>query len=173
MIASYAGVLFLFDRDAPQPVAGQAVEAMITHHRRAKDGALSALVVRPVTANDMLVRHAGFTGRTDERPTTAMIYQDDRAMLARDVGVSVSILTPGRSPVRKSRYFPNGTFALLTPGRAYVAKTDLLEGLSRICGLPTLEDVDERVLGKPSNSTPARTSLTNILSLRNNYCFGT
>jgi hypothetical protein len=166
LIASRSGVLFLFDRSAPQPVVGETVEAMITHHRRAKDDALSALVVRPVTADDFLVRHAGFICRRDRRPTSAMIYADDRAMLAREVGVTVKTVTPGRSPVPKSRCYPDGKFNLLRPGRAYIAKSDLLQGWSRICGLPTLDDVDECLFGHPSRMTPNPAALALISLFR-------
>jgi hypothetical protein len=73
LIASRDSLLFLFDRCAPQPESGEIVEAMITHHRHTKDGAVNALVVRPLTTDDFLVRHAGFSLRTNDRPTTAMI----------------------------------------------------------------------------------------------------
>lgn len=172
LIASRDDFLFLFDRDAPQPAVGESVEAMITYHRRARDGGLSALVVRPVTADDVLVRHAGFVCRRVDgaTPTTAMIYADDSARIAEKFGVSVHMLTPGRSPVAKSRYFPNGTFNLLRPGHAYMAKADLLQGLSRICGLPTLDDVDETLLGKPLRGMPARAAMANVLTFRKDFC---
>jgi hypothetical protein len=171
LIASGDGCLFLFDRTVPQPVLGESVEAMITHHLRARDGAI-ALVVRPVTADDVLVRHAGFIFRRDDRPTAAMIYHDDRAMLAREVGVIANMLTPGRSPVPKSRHFPNGTFNLLRPGRAYIAKSDLIAGLSRICGLPTLDDVDEILIGKHSRMKPTRSAMTRLPIFKNDFCLG-
>lgn len=146
LIASHHGVLLLFDKNELQPEAGEPVEAMITHSLRMSDRSVKALFVRPVTNEDILIRHLGFISANAETPTAALIYHDDAVLIAQKTGHRVKTVTSGRAPVAKSRNFLTGAFQPLTPGRAYVAKNDIANGLTRICGLPTLDDVDPETI---------------------------
>ena len=152
MVASYNGVLLIFDKNELQPEAGEPVNAMITHHLCVTGNSVRALIVRPVTEEDILIRHLGFTSANAETPTAAFVYREDTALIEQTTGYRINTVTSGRSPVPKSCHFRTGTFRPTTPGRAYVSKSDIANGETRICGLPTLDDVDSEILAKARQS---------------------
>jgi hypothetical protein len=122
---------------------------MITHHTaRKSDGGIGALIVRPVTKDDILVRHLGFIQLGGPCVSTAMIAPDDQRRLRR-AGAPVVTLTSGRTPVIKVRPVgANGVLKAPAHGAAYVANADIADGLNRICGVPDLAQIEPGAIAR-------------------------
>ncbi|WP_298958946.1 hypothetical protein [uncultured Methylobacterium sp.] len=167
-IAEVDGILCLFDRKGLQPEAGVPVEVMISHtppyrwHPRHAEMSeeekgrhpptIAFLILRPVTADDVLIEHEGFECAGSMCRTTAYVTEEARARLKREHGRTVGWLTPGRTPViEASNVNAGSTWGIarkpLTPGTVYVSLSDLREGRNRVTGIPDLEQLDSRILG--------------------------
>ncbi|BAQ50369.1 hypothetical protein [Methylobacterium aquaticum] len=178
-IATHDGILFLFDRRAPQPAIGTPVEVMISHappRRFAPDYALMSkedrqrnpptipfLIVRPVTGDDCLVRHRGFECSGSMCQTTASVEDRSRDEVHRRLGTPLGWLTPGRSPVIVAENVNRGSawqqpLQPRTPGLAYVTAADVRQGLQRICGVPDLDQIDPETLAEVVRQRPRRSA---------------
>jgi hypothetical protein len=141
LVAFIGRQVCFFEKNGQQPVAGEPVEVMITRplYRRQENGyfdhsQLIALVVRPVTDDDILVDHKGFECSGSMCRTTATTMLDNRIVL----------LTPGRTDVwvaeNVSPRFYGNELIERRPGKAWISRTKRNEGAARLEGLARIDD---------------------------------
>ena len=129
--------LCLFDRKTVLPQIGDEVEAMFCTIMRRSNGRAFAFLVQQVTSDHVLLPHNGFECSGSMCTTTA-----DTPTRGRGGRDDPGWLTPGRTPVVFANNVSTKQGEPLTPGFAYVSRTDMNAGLKRIAGVPSPEYLD-------------------------------
>ncbi|WP_133123608.1 hypothetical protein [Methylobacterium frigidaeris] len=166
-VATHEGVLLLFDRRAMPPPLNSPVEVMILkapglryhsdyaamtpEEQERNPPRFPFLFVRPVTDDDALVEHDGFECSGSMCRTSANLTAASDHLLATRYGIGLGWITPGRTPVLSvsnvNTRWPE-TPRPLVPGKAYLAGADVRQGLSRITGVPDLDQLDPAVVNR-------------------------
>lgn len=136
-----------FDKQFPYPEVGVETPMMICTNTRvvqadppSTDLVIRSLIIRPVSQDDVMVHHSGFIMEMGSAEITA-----DVKHIYGDLNPRIDWLTPGRTNVRVA--YLNGTNEVVArPGYAWVNKNDVAAGMRRITGVPSLGELDPRIV---------------------------
>jgi len=130
------GILYLLDHQHRGLVAPEVeIEVMVLNGTLPDSrGKIPALIVRPITNDDILVEHGGF--QHDGKTTRAALAVHSDTFIKRACGRGLGWVSPGRTPVPISKSGPRRLPPI--PDKAYVTRRDIRDGHQRICGVPSI-----------------------------------
>lgn len=126
----------LFEKDSRQPAVGESVPVMLTRplYRRSRSGgydftAMTALLVREITDEYVLVHHNGFQVDPETGRTYAVVTDFDFPLSVTPGRTAVYVADPTVDPLAQPR-----------PGVCYIRREDIHEGFARCEGLASWQD---------------------------------